>query len=66
MTQKQALAWIRSLGLTVSYNPEYREYRIDYKTTDTRKTDDSAYFANDAQDAVYTAQAMARWSVRHG
>jgi hypothetical protein len=59
MTHKQIARAIRHLGLTVRYSPEYAEWRIDYKRSDTRWTEDTAYFTTWPDDALETARIMA-------
>ena len=55
-TDKDAAAFIRSLGLTVAkYDGEWR---IDYPRT--RRSQDSAYFTMDREDAIETAKRMAQ------
>lgn len=53
------LTHIRKLGLTVSYQPEYQEFRIDYKRSDPRWNEDSAYYTTFRDDAMQTANEMA-------
>jgi hypothetical protein len=58
-TKKDTLKAIRDLGLTARYQPEYGEWRINYKQTDERWTEDSAYYTTWDDDALKTAQFMA-------
>lgn len=58
ITVKETLATIRNLGISAMYNSEYREYRINYRLDDPRRTEMSSYFTNDAEDAIATARVM--------
>lgn len=66
MSLKNVLAVIRGMGMTATYNPAFKEFRIDYKVSDRRWTPESAYFTQDGSDAILTAQAMLSWEVKHG
>lgn len=50
---------VRHLGLTCRYQPEYQEFKVDYKTSDSRWNEDSAYFTTYRDDAIETAVVMA-------
>lgn len=52
-------AAIRATGLTVRYQAEYDEWRIDYKRDDPRWSEDSAYYTTYRDDAIATARVMA-------
>lgn len=64
MTIRLALATIRGLGLTANYRPLGSfsgEFRIDYHHNNplfVGGDEGSAYFTNDAQDAIDTAKYM--------
>jgi len=53
------LTAVRALGLTCRYQREFDEFRIDYKRSDPRWSEDSAYFTTYRDDAVATARQMA-------
>jgi hypothetical protein len=53
---------VRALGLTCRYQPEYQEFRIDYRHGDARWTEDTAYFTTYRDDAISTAAAMAAFT----
>jgi hypothetical protein len=58
-----AFALIRDMGMTCTYKD--KEFRVDYRPYDKRKVrgdEGSAYFTNDAQDAIATARTMSRRS----
>lgn len=62
LSTRLAMTTIRALGLSCSYSSDLREYRVDYHRTDSRYVSGelgSAYFTNDAADAIATARAMA-------
>lgn len=56
------LAHVRGLGLTVRYDSGYQEFRIDYRRSDSRWSEDSAYFTTYRDDAMETATAMAAFN----
>lgn len=63
-TVKETLATIRALGLTANYRSVYREFRIDYRIGDARRTAGpfgTSYFTDCKADAVATAARMAAW-----
>lgn len=64
MTIKATFAAIRALGLTASRNPDTRDYRVTYTKVDAAvmgtTPEDAAHYTNDADDAIGTANAMAR------
>jgi hypothetical protein len=53
LTIKEAMFRIRQMGLTVG-RTAHREFRINFPDG----TEGTAYYTNDAQDAVDTARAM--------
>jgi hypothetical protein len=57
MTIKEAKARIRPLGLVLRNDIEAGEYRVNYRGG----REATAYYTNDLDDAVNTAQAMATW-----
>lgn len=56
MTQKQAAAMLRAIGITLK-RAEGDEYRVAFKGKDQEA---SAYYTNDLSDAVETGRDMAR------
>ena len=56
MTEKQALKAakpeLRALGVTVTYKPEFAEYRVNF----TGGREATAYYTTCAQDALDTAR----------
>ena len=48
------------LGLEVSYDQESEEFRINFK----RGKEDTAYYTNDAEDAIMTGKAMMKESLK--
>ena len=60
LTRAATLAAIRALGLTATYSPAWREYVINYRRGDTRRTAESDYRTNDAADALDSARYMAK------
>lgn len=54
MTVIQVQQAIRQLGMTCGYNPSTREYRVNFP----KAVEDTAYYTNDAEDAIDTAKAM--------
>lgn len=59
MTIETVRLAVKTLGLTFRYQREYDEFRIDYKRSDSRWSEDSAYFTTYRDDAIETAKAMA-------
>ena len=55
MTHKQTMQAIRSLGLSVSFDSDTSEYRINFECGSER----TAYYTDDRVDAINTAKAMA-------
>lgn len=55
MTINQTLKAIKALGLTARYNPEYQEYRINIPNG----KEATAYYTNDSEDAIKTAESSA-------
>jgi len=49
---------VRALGLICRYDSANAEWRIDYRSTDPRWSEDSAYFTTWPDDAIETARAM--------
>lgn len=60
LTRAAALDQIRRLGMVATYNSALQEFRIDYPRHDARRTNSTAYFTDDAGDAMATAYAMSR------
>ena len=58
MTIKQTLDTIRAMGLSARYNSEYKEYRITVKGLKPAMSEACAYYTNDSNDAIGTAQCM--------
>ena len=54
MTQKEAFAIIRQLGLTVKRTPAF-----DYRVAPRGASEAAAYYASDLDEAVDAARAMA-------
>ena len=59
MTIQSLKAAVQSLGLTFRYQKEYDEFRIDYKRSDSRWNEDTAYFTTYRDDVIETAKVMA-------
>jgi hypothetical protein len=59
MRVKDVQTSVRKLGLTCSWNSDFKEFRVDYKRDDPRWTSESSYHTNDSDDAVGTAKLMA-------
>ena len=57
-TIKDTLSAIRALGLTANWT-QFAEYRINFVGGDEA----TAYYTNDAEDAVKTAEHMAAWDL---
>lgn len=55
MTRTEAKAAIREMGMTLSFNSETREYRVNFKDG----KEETAYYTEDLHDAVMTASRMA-------
>ncbi len=49
---------VRALGMTCNYRPDYMEWRIDYRRSDSRWTPDTAYYTTHPDDAVESARLM--------
>lgn len=58
MTQNLTLAAIREYGLFASFDTETREYRVNLPAY-AGGTEATAYYTDDALDALGTAQRMA-------
>ena len=56
---KDVCVKVRELGMTCRYQSEYQEWRIDYPRSDSRWSEDSAYFTTYPDDAIDTAKVMA-------
>lgn len=54
------LAQIKQLGMVCRYDSDNAEYRIDYRRTDSRWNEDSAYYTTYPDDAIETAKVMAQ------
>jgi hypothetical protein len=59
MTVKDTFYAIRALGMAVQYND--KEWQVNYRREDLRRTPESSYFTNDNQDALDTAIAMSKY-----
>lgn len=55
MTQRETKKQIRDAGMRSSYDSDTEEWRVAFPDND----EDSAYYTDDAEDAVNTARAMA-------
>ncbi len=60
MTQAETIKAVRALGLVCVWDRVWAEWRVDYKPGDARRSPLSAYHTTDREDAVGTAQMMAR------
>ncbi len=56
LTQKEVTKRIRDLGLRAKYIVEYGEWRV----TTSDNSEDNAYYTDDPEDAISTAQYMAK------
>lgn len=56
-TQKETMQAIRELGLSCTINDG--EFRVAYRIPHNEA---SAYYTDDAEDAIGTAKAMVEWS----
>ncbi len=72
-TLAQAKAILRPLGIVIKSLPEYREYRVSFRQRPgipRTRYEDTAYYANDIDDAVATGRHMAAHmslaGLRHG
>lgn len=59
ITIQDTLITIRKMGLTASWSPVYKEFRVNLRDGDEA----SAYFTNDRLDAIRTAEHMAVWDL---
>lgn len=57
MTLDELKKAVRDLGMSISYNVDTQEYRVNFKGG----TAATAYFTTDRQDALETAKKMARY-----
>lgn len=57
MTRKEARAYITALGLHYSYDPEVQEFRV----APNKFAEAQAYYTSDLEDAIGTAQELAKW-----
>lgn len=58
LTIMETLAQIRRLDLCATYNAEYNEFRVAYPSD--ARNGDKGYYTSDRNDAIATAQHMAR------
>ena len=56
MNKKQAAEYGRSIGMTIRWDSEYEEFAV--YPIGSGKSDPSAYFTTDVDDAVQTAKVM--------
>lgn len=69
MTQRETINAIKALGLIVSYSSEYGEWRVAFPMPphawedheyELVKQEEGAYYTDDAEDALHTAQCLAK------
>ena len=58
---KTVIKFVRAQGLTVRYDVGYMEFVIDFKKSDSRWNEDTAYYTTYRDDAVLTAAYMANF-----
>jgi hypothetical protein len=56
MTLKDLTKAAQAIGMTIRWNADYREYRVNFRSGDEA----TACYTNDRDDALATAQAMAK------
>jgi hypothetical protein len=56
MKLKEAKAELKKIGMTITYNDEYYEYRVNF----AGGKEATAYYTNDLEDAVHTGKTMKR------
>lgn len=61
MEYKEAKKIVKELGLKLSLNRDYEEYRVSLPGAGAES---SAYYTGDLDDAVGTARVMAAWGVK--
>lgn len=57
MTRKQAKDALKAIGIAITFDQESEEYRVNYAKPDREA---SAYYTSDLDDAVGTAELVAR------
>lgn len=62
MTKRDVCQVIKAMGLTAKYSSEWQEFIINYRQDDSRRSEDSSYHTDDADDAIGTAKIMANWN----
>lgn len=60
LTIEEVCYKVKILGLTCKYYSDIQEFRINYKITDSRWNEDTAYYTTYRDDAVETAKVMAK------
>lgn len=68
MTRKQTLAAIRELGLAVTFDADWGEYRVTFRRDempDAERREAVAYYSPDSDDALGGAHHMRRWFNQH-
>lgn len=60
LTIKEAAAIVRAFEMSFAPLPETGEFRINIRKADGG-SEATAYYATDLQDAIDTAESMARW-----
>jgi hypothetical protein len=58
LTIAATLKAIRSLGATVSWRAEWKEFRVSLPGLTPERAEAIAYYTSDAEDALLTAQFM--------
>jgi len=53
---KEAKLQLKELGMTITYNDEYYEYRVNF----AGGREATAYYTNDLEDALHTGIAMSK------
>lgn len=64
-TIAQTLRIIRRMGLTATYSWDWREFTINFKREDARRTAESDYKTESRIDAIDTAHAMTKQGISH-
>jgi len=60
MTNQQLTTQVKALGLAVKWLPEWNEYRLTDPTLSKARQEDVAYYGNDKDDVLLTAQTWAK------
>jgi len=60
MTLKQATELCREVGMRLTYNRDWNEYRVTPANLPAHRAEAVAYYTDDRNDAVATAFHMAR------